>query len=163
MKNRGTRGPVVYKPDYLEIQPGNTVRFIHKHKSHNTASIAELSPASYPEFMGKVDEKIGVTYGDARFYGVKCMPHYVQGMVILIKVGNAPLPESYRAFKTPGIADRRSQEIYVRIDKRQPAILGKIYEVVENKLPDGGTREQRRECLYESTKFASAAGTAATV
>jgi len=39
-------------------------------------------------------------------------------MVMLIKVGDASLPESYRAFKAPGIADKRFQEIYARIDKR---------------------------------------------
>lgn len=43
MKNRGTGGPMVYEPDYLAIQPGDSVKFIRKHKSHNAASIAELS------------------------------------------------------------------------------------------------------------------------
>ncbi|CAM7680864.1 Pseudoazurin [Citrobacter portucalensis] len=118
MKNRGTGGPMIYEPDYLEIQPGDTVKFIRKHKSHNAASIAELSPAGYPGFMGKIDEEIEVTYDNAGFYGIKCTPHYAQGMVMLIKVGDASLPESYRAFKAPGIADKRFQEIYARIDKR---------------------------------------------
>lgn len=118
MKNRGAGGPMVYEPDYLEIQPGDTVKFIRKHKSHNAASIAELSPAGYPGFMGKIDEEIEVTYDNAGFYGIKCTPHYAQGMVMLIKVGDASLPESYRAFKAPGIADKRFQEIYARIDKR---------------------------------------------
>lgn len=118
MKNRGSAGPMVYEPDYLEIQPGDTVKFIRKHKSHNAASIAELSPAGYPGFMGKIDEEIEVTYDNAGFYGIKCTPHYAQGMVMLIKVGDASLPESYRAFKAPGIADKRFQEIYARIDKQ---------------------------------------------
>lgn len=118
MKNRGAGGPMVYEPDYLEIKPGDTVKFIRKHKSHNAASIAELSPAGYPGFMGKIDEEIEVTYDNAGFYGIKCTPHYAQGMVMLIKVGDASLPESYRAFKAPGIADKRFQEIYARIDKR---------------------------------------------
>lgn len=52
-ENRGSAGPMVYEPDYLEIQPGDTVKFIRKHKSHNAASIAELSPANYPGFLGK--------------------------------------------------------------------------------------------------------------
>ncbi|AGE94358.1 pseudoazurin [Citrobacter farmeri] len=118
MKNRGSAGPMVYEPDYLEIQPGDTVKFIRKHKSHNAASIAELSPAGYPGFIGKIDEEIAVKYDDAGFYGIKCTPHYAQGMVMLIKVGDATLPDSYRAFKAPGIADTRFQEIYSRIDKQ---------------------------------------------
>ena len=104
--------------DYLEIQPGDTVKFIRKHKSHNAASIAELSPANYPGFMGKIDEEIEVTYDNPGFYGIKCSPHYAQGMVMMIKVGDTTLPDSYRAFKAPGIADKRFQEIYARIDKR---------------------------------------------
>lgn len=118
MKNRGSAGPMVYEPDYLEIQPGDTVKFIRKHKSHNAASIAELSPADYPGFMGKIDEEIEVKYDNAGFYGIKCTPHYAQGMVMLIKVGDATLPDSYRAFKAPGIADKRFQDIYTRIDKQ---------------------------------------------
>ena len=118
MKNRGSAGPMVYEPDYLEIQPGDTVKFIRKHKSHNAASIAELSPADYPGFMGKIDEEIEVTYDNPGFYGIKCSPHYAQGMVMMIKVGDTTLPVSYRAFKAPGIADKRFQEIYARIDKQ---------------------------------------------
>ncbi|HED2736482.1 TPA: pseudoazurin, partial [Citrobacter farmeri] len=39
-------------------------------------------------------------------------------MVMLIKVGDATLPDTYRAFKAPGIADKRFQEIYSRIEKQ---------------------------------------------
>lgn len=104
--------------DYLAIQPGDTVKFIRKHKSHNAASIAELSPAGYPGFVGKIDEEIEVRYDKPGFYGIKCTPHYAQGMVMLIKVGDATLPDSYRTFKAPGIADKRFQDIYTRIEKQ---------------------------------------------
>ena len=118
MKNRGTAGPMVYEPDYLEIQPGDSVKFIRTHRSHNAASIAELSPADYKGFMGKIDEEIEVKYDHAGFYGIKCSPHYAQGMVMMIKVGDATLPESYRTFKAPGLADKRFQDIYSRIGKQ---------------------------------------------
>lgn len=32
MKNRGTGGPMVYEPDFLAIQPGDSVKFVRKHK-----------------------------------------------------------------------------------------------------------------------------------
>lgn len=57
------------------------------------------SPAGYPGFIGKIDEEIEVKYDNAGFYGIKCSPHYAQGMIMLIKVGDAVLPDSYRAFK----------------------------------------------------------------
>lgn len=37
---------------------------------------------------------------------------------MLIKVGDATLPDSYRTFKAPGIADKRFQDIYTRIEKQ---------------------------------------------
>lgn len=53
MKNRGTGGPMVYEPDFLAIQPGDSVKFVRKHKSHNAASIAELSPPGTPVLSAK--------------------------------------------------------------------------------------------------------------
>ncbi|MDF7679692.1 pseudoazurin [Enterobacteriaceae bacterium ESL0689] len=118
MKNRGAAGPMVYEPDYLAIQPGDSVKFIRTHKSHNAASIAELSPAGYKGFVGKIDEEIEVKYDQPGFYGIKCSPHYAMGMVMMIKVGDATLPDSYRAFKAPGVANKRFQQIYSRIDQQ---------------------------------------------
>lgn len=37
---------------------------------------------------------------------------------MMIKVGDATLPESYRTFKAPGLADKRFQDIYSRIGKQ---------------------------------------------
>ncbi len=116
MKTRGAAGPMVFEPDYLEISPGDTVKFIRTHKSHNAASIEELSPEGYKGFLGKIDEEIEVTYDNAGFYGIKCTPHYAQGMVMIVKVGDAELPEYFRTFKAPGIADKRFKDIIKRID-----------------------------------------------
>lgn len=116
MKNRGTAGPMVYEPDYLDIQPGDSVKFIRTHRSHNAASIAELSPEGYQGFIGKIDEEIEVKYDKPGLYGIKCSPHYAMGMVMLIKVGDAKLTDAYRNFKAPGVADKRLKAIFARMD-----------------------------------------------
>ncbi len=34
MLNRGEKGTMVFEPDYLELEPGDRIRFIPTHKSH---------------------------------------------------------------------------------------------------------------------------------
>ncbi len=118
MKNRGTAGPMIYEPDYIEINPGDTIKFIRTHKSHNAASIKEMSPEGYKGFIGKIDQEIEVKYDDTGYYGIKCTPHYAQGMIMLVKVGDAEFPQSYREFKAPGLADKRFKKIIeMNVDK----------------------------------------------
>jgi len=116
MLNRGEKGSMVFEPDYLKIQPGDSVTFRAVQKSHNAASIDGMVPEGYAGFKGKIDEEISVTFEAQGFYGVKCIPHYSMGKVMLIKVGVAELPASYREIKHPGIAQKRMQEIFARID-----------------------------------------------
>lgn len=118
MKDCGTGESAICEPDYLEIQLGDTVRFIRERKNHNVASITKLSLAGCSGFTGKVDEEAEATYNSAGFYGIKCTSYYAQGTVMLIRVGDALLPESHRVFRAPGIADRHFQGIYAHIDKR---------------------------------------------
>jgi len=95
MLNRGEKGSMVFEPDYLKIQVGDTVTFRATHKSHNAASIEGMVPEGYAGFQAKIDEELSVTFDEAGFYGVRCIPHYTMGQVMLIKVGEAELPASY--------------------------------------------------------------------
>ena len=45
----------------------------------------------YKKELGKVNQEIAVTLTEPGLYGVKCLPHYAMGMVMLIQVGEAPL------------------------------------------------------------------------
>jgi len=116
MLNRGEKGAMVFEPDYLKIQPGDTVTFRAVHKSHNAASIEGMVPEGYAGFKGKINEDISITFAREGFYGVKCIPHYAMGQVMLIKVGEAQLPSSYRDVKLSGLAQKRMQAIFARID-----------------------------------------------
>jgi len=114
--NRGKKGSMVFEPDYLKIQPGDTVTFRVVDKGHNAASIDGMVPEGYAGFQGKINEDLSITFDAAGFYGVRCMPHYRMGQVMLIKVGDADLPDSYRKIKHPGLAEQRMTEIFERID-----------------------------------------------
>ena len=116
MRNRGEKGSMVFEPDFLAIKPGDSVKFIATHKSHNAASIDGMVPEGYTGFKGKINEEIEVTFDQPGFYGIKCSPHFGMGMVMLVKVGEAELTEAIRTVEVPARARPRFDAIFARID-----------------------------------------------
>ena len=72
---------MVFEPAYLKVAPGDTVRFVPTHKSHNAESIAGMLPKGAAPFKGKLNEELVVKFKAPGIYGYKCMPHYAMGMV----------------------------------------------------------------------------------
>lgn len=121
MLNRGENGSMVFEPDYVELKPGDSVKFRVGHRSHNAASINGLVPEGYAGFKGQINEEIEVTFATPGFYGIKCSPHLAMGMVMLIKVGEAELSEAFRKAEVPGRARGRLDAIFARIDQAKAA------------------------------------------
>ncbi len=107
MLNQGQKGSMVFEPDFLHLKPGDKVKFIATHKSHNAATIDGMVPEGAQGFKGKINEELEVSFDHEGYYGIKCSPHYGMGMVMLIKVGDATLPESYRSVAHPARAKPR--------------------------------------------------------
>jgi pseudoazurin len=114
MLNRGAAGPMVYEPDFLHIKPGDTVKFLNASASHNAATMEGMIPEGYAGFRGQVNEEIEVTLDQTGFYGIKCSPHVAMGMVMVIKVGEAELPDSFMKADMPQRARKRFEEILGR-------------------------------------------------
>lgn len=114
MLNRGEHGSMVYEPDYVALKPGDSLHFVSGNKSHNAASIDGMVPEGYPGFKGKIDEEITVTFDQPGFYGIKCSPHYGMGMVMVVKVGEATMSDTFRDFDAPPRAKKRFAEIFGR-------------------------------------------------
>ena len=87
MYNRSDNGPMIYEPSYLQIAPGDSVRFIPAQPSHNAATIDGMIPAGATPFKSKINEDFTVTLEVPGSYGIKCSPHFAMGMVMLIEVG----------------------------------------------------------------------------
>lgn len=87
MLNRGASGAMVYEPDFLRLHPGDSVRFVATHSSHNAASIDGLLPAGAAPFKSKINQPLEVTFDVPGFYGIQCSPHVSMGMVMAIQVG----------------------------------------------------------------------------
>ncbi|MDR0277490.1 MAG: pseudoazurin [Paucimonas sp.] len=92
MLNRGASGAMVYEPDYLHLQPGDSVRFLPTQSGHNAATLDGLLPAGAEPFKGKINQALEVKFEVPGFYGIQCSPHVSMGMVMLIQVGEAATP-----------------------------------------------------------------------
>ena len=114
MLNRNDSGPMVYEPDYLVIQPGDTVRFLASDPGHNAATIAGMIPEGGEKFTGKIDQEIEITLDAEGLWGIKCSPHYTMGMVMLIQVGDAAATEIDLPADLPPEVRQRMDEIIAR-------------------------------------------------
>jgi len=88
MLNKGAKGSMVFEPDLIVAQVGDTVTFLPTDAGH----LAETQPGMLPEggqkFKGKAGKPITMTVDAEGVYGVKCLPHMSMGMVALVVAGN---------------------------------------------------------------------------
>ncbi|MBP0438035.1 pseudoazurin [Tianweitania sediminis] len=111
MLNKGEKGAMVFEPDFVQAAPGDTVTFVIVDKGHNAESIKGMTPEGGEPFKGKINEEVKVTLDKEGIWGVKCTPHYGMGMVAVIKVGEAAVPEEALAVKHPGKAKTKMAEL----------------------------------------------------
>lgn len=114
MMNQGEKGSMVFEPDYLELKPGDRIRFIPTHKSHNAATIDGMIPEGAAGFKSRINDPFETGFDTPGFYGIKCSPHFGMGMVMLVKVGDAVLPETYQAVEMPDRAKPRMDALLDR-------------------------------------------------
>ena len=111
MLNKGAKGAMVFEPDFVQAQPGDTIRFVPTDKSHNAESIKGMIPDGAEAFKGKINEEIVYSVGAEGVYGVKCTPHYAMGMVMLISVGAPTNIDAAKTVKHPGKAKVHFEEL----------------------------------------------------
>ena len=58
MLTRSATAGMVYEPDYLQIAPGDTVKFVATQSGHNAATLPELLPDGAQAFKGKSMRKL---------------------------------------------------------------------------------------------------------
>ena len=115
MLNRGAGGNMVFEPAYLAIAPGDTVTFVPSSKGHNVETIKGMVPAGAKKFKSKYNKEFSVTLAAEGLYGVKCTPHYSQGMVALIQVGSPTNLKEIKALKKRGKAKLRLESLIAQV------------------------------------------------
>ena len=120
MLNKGANGAMVFEPALVKIAPGDTVRFVPTHKTHNAESIAGMAPSGTEPFKGAINKAISVTFTTPGVYGYKCLPHYGMGMVGLVVVGEpaANLVEA-QAVTHPGKAEQIFKTLFEELKAAQ--------------------------------------------
>jgi pseudoazurin len=111
MLNKGQAGPMVFEPSLLEIQPGDSVRFVPTDKGHNVVSIDGMTPEGIAPFASEMNAELVVTFERPGVYGYKCKPHYGMGMVGMVVVGEPGDLDQAMTTKHPGKAKKRFEEM----------------------------------------------------
>lgn len=115
MLNKGEKGVMVFQPDFVKAEVGDTIRFVPTDKGHNVETIKGMLPEGVNPVKGKFNEEIVLTVEQEGVYGVKCMPHYAMGMVALIEVGAGNNAEEAAAVKHPGKAGKVFGELFGQV------------------------------------------------
>lgn len=115
MLNKGAKGAMVFEPDFVRAEPGDTIRFVPTDKSHNAETVKGMLPAGVEGFKSKINDEVIFAVDAEGVYGVKCLPHYGMGMVMLISVGAPVNLDEARAVKHPGKAKKVFEELFASI------------------------------------------------
>lgn len=117
MLNKGEKGAMVFEPDLVRAEVGDTIRFVPTDKGHNAETIKGMVPAGFAMVVGKMNEEVTLTVTEQGIYGVRCKPHYGMGMVAVVVAGEPVNLENARTIKAPGKAGKRLMEILAEVGK----------------------------------------------
>lgn len=117
MLNKGAKGTMVFEPEFVRAQPGDTIHFVATDKGHNAESIDGMVPEGAPAFIGEMGKDATVKLDKEGFYGVRCKPHFGMGMVMLVEVGKGANADAARAAKMPPKAKQRFDELFAEAAK----------------------------------------------
>ena len=116
IKNTNGKGKfMVFEPDFLKVAPGDTVKFVLVDKNHNAEAITEVWPEGVEPLKGEMNQDAEFVVEKPGFYGIKCHPHFTMGMVALIVAGEPTNKAQLDAFKAPGGAKKRWDELVKQI------------------------------------------------
>ena len=117
MLNKGEKGAMVFEPDFLKVEPGDTIKFVAVDKGHNAESVKGMLPDGAAGFKGKINEEVVYTIEQEGVYGIKCTPHYAMGMVMLVVAGEPANAEAAKAVKQPGKAKQVFADLFAQLEQ----------------------------------------------
>ncbi|TCD13477.1 pseudoazurin [Oricola cellulosilytica] len=116
MLNKGDKGGMVFQPDFVVAEPGDSIKFVSVDKGHNAESIEGMLPDGVESFKSGMSKDFVLTVEKDGLYGIKCTPHYGMGMVALITVGEPANEDAAMAVKQKGKAKSRFEEIFAEYE-----------------------------------------------
>lgn len=98
---------MVYDPEIVRANVGDTVRFVPTTKGHNAETIPELWPEGAEHFKGELNEEIVLTVEKPGIYGIKCLPHYPMGMIGFVVAGELTNKDQLETYQPRGGGTKR--------------------------------------------------------
>lgn len=118
MLNKGAEGAMVFEPALVQVQAGDTVKFVATNKAHNAESIKGMLPPGATPFAGKMSQDIQVVFDKPGVYGIKCMPHYSMGMVAMVVVGEPANVDEAKSAAHPGKAKQTFAAMFDKLSQK---------------------------------------------
>jgi len=117
MLNKGSDGQkMVFEPALIVANVGDIITFLPTNKGHMAASIKGMLPDGADKFKGKTNKPISYTVSAEGLYGVRCTPHYANGMVAIIAVGSSLDTDSFlKGIKVSKKAKVRFEDILSKL------------------------------------------------
>lgn len=115
MLNKSGSKLMQFEPAFVKAAPGDTIKFVPTNPSHNAETIPEMWPEGAEKFKGDLNKEIVLKVDKEGVYGVKCLPHYMMGMVMLIQVGKPANLDAVKAFKAPAAAGKNFEELFAKV------------------------------------------------
>lgn len=116
MMNKNEAGQtMVFEPDFVKAEPGDTIKFEPTDKNHNSESVKEIWPEGVPLVKGAYSTVVEFKTDKDGIYVFKCLPHYGMGMIAVVQVGKPTNLEAVKAFKAMGMSSRRMLDILPKI------------------------------------------------
>ena len=118
-KHPDSNDRMVFVPDIVEAQPGDTIRFVSADPAHNSVSYDEMLPEGAEGWKTRMNKDAEVVVEAEGAYGYYCQPHKALGMVGLILVGDASA--NYESLKEANLRapneKKRWEDIFARADE----------------------------------------------
>ena len=117
-RNEETGDVMVFAPDIVRAEVGDTIRFLATDRGHNSVTVDEMLPEGAEGWRGRINEEIEVVLETPGAYGYICQPHVSMGMAGLVLVGD--VSGNYEALKDVtqrGRAAQRWEDIFARADE----------------------------------------------
>lgn len=118
MMNANGKGKfMLFEPEFIKVNVGDTVKFVPTNKGHNAEMIPGLWPEGAAEFKGDLNQEVVLTVDKPGIYGIKCHPHYPMGMLAMVVAGDPTNKAQLDSYAPPGTAQKRFDALKEQVGK----------------------------------------------
>ena len=117
-RDKDTNTNNVFKPTFIKVNKGDTVKWVATSPGHNVAFVQGAIPAGVALFSSPFEKEVSFKFDKPGLYLYKCTPHVGLGMVGVVMVGNdksnlAAVKGAY----LPPLAKKRLEPVFAELSR----------------------------------------------